>query len=139
MLNLTVTNLSFFSCLSPILLGLSHSIFLSHSSFLPIPYAIHLSLVLPPLIFWTLYILFLSLNFTCVGVLSGCHMHALPSEARSHWICWDWSYSHCELPCRCWQSNLSPLGEQLRLITTKPPTSPVPRSPYSLLDLSSTW
>lgn len=50
----------------------------------------------------------------------------LPSEARSHWICWDWSYSHCELPCRCWRwhSNLSPLGEQLRLITTKPPLQP---------------
>lgn len=46
----------------------------------------------------------------------------LPSEARSrHWICWDWSYSHCELPCVYWQSSLRPLEEQPVLITTKPP------------------
>lgn len=65
------------------------------------------------------YDLILRVWLFCLGATCA----QLPSEARSHWICWDWSYSHCELPCRCWRwhSNLSPLGEQLRLITTKPP------------------
>lgn len=60
-----------------------------------------------------------------MAVLSTCmsvpHMHAVPTEAKEHWVPWNW---YCSEPlCGYWELNLGPLVDQPVFLTNK--SSPI--------------
>lgn len=54
------------------------------------------------------------------------HMHAwVPQVRRGLQVLWNWSEWGGELLCGYWESNSSPLGEQLALFITEPSIQPL--------------
>lgn len=53
--------------------------------------------------------------FACMSVHAPCAC-LVPRDQKRVLDPWNWSYS-CEMPYRCWESSLSPLGEEPVLLT----------------------
>lgn len=53
--------------------------------------------------------------FACMSVRAPCAC-LVPRDEKRVLDPWNWSYS-CEMPYRCWESSLSPLGEEPVLLT----------------------
>lgn len=49
----------------------------------------------------------------------------VPTETiRRYQMSWNWSFRACELPCWCWELNLSPLRDQQGFLTDAPSLEP---------------